>query len=55
MFENISKQLNINDNTILLDICAGSGVIGIALGKQANKIIFVESNEDSCKTIKDNL
>lgn len=55
MFLNIKNQIEINENTILLDICAGSGVVGISLGAKAHKIIFVESNEESCKTIRDNL
>ncbi len=44
------------ENTSILDIFAGSGILGIeALSRGAQKAVFVENNRRCCKTIVDNL
>ncbi len=44
------------ENTLILDIFAGSGILGIeALSRGAKEAVFVENNRRCCQTIMDNL
>ncbi len=55
MFSSIHFEL-LNENVKCLDLCAGSGALGIeALSRGAEHCVFVESNRDACRIIKNNL
>ena len=55
MFKKIEKLLNLDENTILLDVCAGTGAFGITLGEKSKEIVFIEMESSACNMIKDNL
>lgn len=55
LYENIKDLMQIDSSTVLLDICAGTGTMGLILGKEASEIIFIESEKASCDTIAENI
>ena len=55
LFKEIEKILNIDENTVLLDICAGTGSFGITLGEKAKEVVFIEMESSACDMIKSNI
>jgi len=55
LFNKAEELLQIDENTILLDICAGTGTFGITLGKRAKQVYFIECNVEACSVIEDNI
>lgn len=55
LYDKIIDYLKIDENTILLDICAGTGTFGIILGQFAKEVYFIECNKAACGVIKDNI
>jgi len=55
LYENIKDLMQIDSSTVLLDICAGTGTMGLILGKEASEIVFIESEKASCDTIAENI
>lgn len=55
LYKQIESMLKIDEKTIFLDICAGTGTMGLILGQKAEKVIFVESEKASCDMIDLNL
>lgn len=50
----IGEILKVDSNTVVLDICAGAGTIGLSVCKQAKKIIFIECEPSACEVINVN-
>lgn len=55
LFKEIEKLLEIDENTVLLDICAGTGSFGITLGEKAKEVVFIEMESSACDMIKSNI
>lgn len=55
LYDKIIDHLKIDENTILLDICAGTGTFGIILGQFAKEVYFIECNKAACGVIQDNI
>jgi tRNA (uracil-5-)-methyltransferase len=55
LYENIRTLMQIDENTVMLDICDGTGTMGLILGRDAGEIIFIKSEKASCDTILDNI
>lgn len=49
MYEYARKYANLDNQTILLDICSGIGTIGISVGKDCHKVVGIEMVKSSCK------
>jgi tRNA (uracil-5-)-methyltransferase len=47
MLTQISEWAELDQNTILLDLCCGTGVIGIALSPYVKKVIGIEMIESA--------
>ena len=43
-----------DENTIVLDICAGAGTIGLSVCSRAKKIVFIECEPSACGMIRRN-
>ena len=54
MYKFVGELANIDENTLLLDICSGIGTIGLSVGQKAKKIIGIEMVESSCENAKKN-
>lgn len=54
MYEYSGKLVNIDKDTILLDICSGIGTIGLSVGQNAKKIIGIEMVASSCENARRN-
>jgi tRNA/tmRNA/rRNA uracil-C5-methylase (TrmA/RlmC/RlmD family) len=52
MLKLIEDFTQIDDNTVLLDICCGTGAIGICLSGKARKVIGVELLESAVENAK---
>lgn len=48
MYKYASKCVNLDQKTILLDICSGIGTIGISVGKDCKKVVGIEMVKSSC-------
>ncbi len=55
IYKKIEDLIHIDSNTILLDICAGTGTFGIILGQKAKKVYFIECNKEACGMIEQNM
>ena len=54
--ENAFNLLGPVDGTTVLDLFAGSGALGLeALSRGAERVVFVDSSRDACRTIDANL
>ena len=49
MYQYVTKCIDLDPNTILLDICSGIGTIGISIGKNCKKVIGIEMVKSSCQ------
>lgn len=47
LFQKIEELSGVDENTILLDICCGTGVIGLALAKKVKKVVGVDISEQA--------
>lgn len=54
MYKYAGNLTEIDNETILLDICSGIGTIGLSVGQNAKKIIGIEMVASSCKNAKKN-
>lgn len=54
MYKFVGDLANIDENTLLLDICSGIGTIGLSVGQKAKKIIGIEMVESSCANARKN-
>ena len=55
MLKQISDFAQIDSETVVLDICCGTGAIGICLSKNAKKVIGVELVEEAVKNAEANV
>ena len=55
MLNEISAFLNINKETVVFDICCGTGAIGICLSKMAKKVLGFELVEAAVENAKKNV
>ena len=55
MLSKISDWAKLDDRTVLLDLCCGTGVIGICLSKHVKKIIGIELIESAIENSRKNL
>ena len=55
MLNEISKFLKIGADTVVFDICCGTGAIGICLSKNAKKVIGVELVEAAVVNARENV
>lgn len=55
MLSTIAEFAQIDENTVLLDVCCGTGAIGICLSKTAQKVIGIELLETAVENAKINL
>ena len=55
MLNEISAFLNINKDTVVFDICCGTGAIGICLSKMAKKVLGFELVEAAVENAKINV
>lgn len=55
MLQEIGAFLNITSDTVVFDICCGTGAIGICLSKFAKKVIGVELVEAAVENAKENV
>ncbi len=54
ILDTVASWAGLDDETIVLDLCCGTGVIGIALSKHVKKIIGVEMIESAVQDCKAN-
>lgn len=54
LYSIICEFANCNDQTVVLDICCGTGTIGICLARSVKKVIGIELNEDAINDAKFN-
>ena len=52
--QQIGSLLKVDENTIVLDICAGAGTIGLSVCTRAKKIVFIECEPSACGMIRRN-
>lgn len=55
MLAEISAFLNIDSETVVFDICCGTGAIGICLSKFAKKVVGIELVEAAVENAKENV
>lgn len=55
MLNEIASFLNINDSTIVFDVCCGTGAIGICLSKTAKKVVGFELVEAAVENARKNV
>ena len=55
MLNEIASFLNIGKDTVVFDICCGTGAIGICLSKFAKKVIGVELVEAAVQNARQNV
>lgn len=55
MLKLIEDFTKIDENTVLFDICCGTGAIGICLSKKARKVVGVELIESAVENAKKNV
>lgn len=53
-FETIAELLNLTTETLLLDVCCGTGTIGISLAHRVAKVIGIELNDGAVKDAEKN-
>ncbi|KAG1674637.1 tRNA (uracil-5-)-methyltransferase A [Nymphon striatum] len=54
LYTSVEEMLDLNANITLLDICCGTGTIGLTLAKKVGKVIGVELNSSAVKDAKQN-
>ncbi|KAM4818575.1 tRNA (uracil-5-)-methyltransferase homolog B isoform 3-T6 [Thomomys bottae] len=47
LYQTIGKLTGVNSNTLLLDICCGTGVIGLSLAQHASQVLGIELVEQA--------
>lgn len=55
MLNEIQDFLNIDSNTILFDVCCGTGAIGICLSRKAKKVLGFELVDAAVKNARENV
>lgn len=55
MLKLIEDFTQINENTVVFDICCGTGAIGICLSAKAKKVIGIEIVESAIENAKENI
>ena len=55
MLAEMENFLNMQENTILFDVCCGTGAIGICLSKKASKVVGFELVEAAVKNAEENV
>lgn len=55
MLKVIEDFTQIDENTVLFDICCGTGAIGICLSKKAQKVVGIELIESAVENAKQNV
>lgn len=55
MLKEISEFLQIKEDTIVFDVCCGTGAIGICLSKSAKKVVGFELVEAAVENAKENV
>ena len=55
MLNEIAEFLKIGEETVVLDICCGTGAIGICLSKNAKKVVGVELVEAAVINARENV
>ena len=54
LFEKIEQLAEVNSNTILIDVCCGTGVIGLAMANKVHSVIGIDIEESSINDAKKN-
>jgi tRNA (uracil-5-)-methyltransferase len=54
MYKYVGDLAELDEDTILLDICSGIGTIGLSVGQKSKKIIGIEMVESSCDNARKN-
>jgi len=54
MYNYVGQLADLNEDTILLDICSGIGTIGLSVGKRCKKVIGIEMVQSACDNAKKN-
>lgn len=49
LFAEIEELASVNKKTVLIDVCCGTGVIGLSLAKKAKKVIGIDIEESAIK------
>ncbi|XP_072029493.1 tRNA (uracil-5-)-methyltransferase homolog A-like isoform X2 [Amphiura filiformis] len=47
LYKTVAEFAEVNETSTVLDICCGTGTIGISLAKQVNKVIGIEVNQQA--------
>jgi tRNA (uracil-5-)-methyltransferase len=53
-YETIAEALNLRKDTLLLDVCCGTGMIGISLADRVSRVIGIELNDEAVKDAEKN-
>jgi 23S rRNA (uracil-5-)-methyltransferase RumA len=54
LFQKVEDLAEIDDNTTVLDVCCGTGVIGLSLASKAKKVIGIDVEEAAIENAKKN-
>jgi len=54
MYKYLGDLADLNEETVLLDICSGIGTIGLSIGQKCKKVIGIEMVKSSCDNARKN-
>lgn len=54
LFSGVEELAEVDKNTVLLDVCCGTGVIGLSMAKKAKKVIGIDIEKDAIEDAKKN-
>lgn len=52
LYQNVGKLSGVNSDTILLDVCCGTGVIGLSLARHVSQVLGIELVEQAIEDAK---
>jgi tRNA/tmRNA/rRNA uracil-C5-methylase (TrmA/RlmC/RlmD family) len=55
LYQGIAKYAEVDEETVFLDICSGTGSIGISMADFSKKIVAIEMVEQACKDAEVNV
>lgn len=53
-YQELSRMVDLNEKTLLLDICCGTGTIGLCLASKVKRVIGIEMSQDAVEDAKRN-
>ncbi|ESO12077.1 hypothetical protein HELRODRAFT_187790 [Helobdella robusta] len=54
LYSNVKQMCKLHEDVVLLDLCCGTGTIGLCMANDVNKVIGVEFNEQAIEDAKAN-